>query len=106
MDSDPQSQAAVSDIVRIARLLRNTKFLRSPRSTIWPLPLFIAGIEATDGVYQDWIVQYMKELKPWGSHVERSTEVLERIITQQEATGHRMRLAEITKNLNNHNILV
>lgn len=101
-----QCQAAVSDIVRIARLLRSTKFLRSPRSTIWPLPIFVAGIEATDGVYQDWILQYMKELNPWGAHVERSTELLERIMTQQETTGHRVKLTELGKLVQKSNVLL
>ena len=88
--TDPECQAAAAEIVKITRLLRKTKYLRSPRSTIWPLPLLIAGIETTDGVYQDWIVDYMKELGSWGSHIVKCTENLERIIAEQERTGCRV----------------
>ncbi|ATY63965.1 Fungal transcriptional regulatory [Cordyceps militaris] len=90
--TDAESQEAVADIVRIARLLRQTKYLRSPRSTIWPLPLYIAGIETTDGIYQDWILDYIKELGSWGAHMQVAADALQRIISQQEKTGFRASL--------------
>lgn len=95
MRTDQEAQAAVAGTLRIARVLRKTKYLRSPRSTIWPLPLFIAGIETTDEVYQDWIVAYMKELGSWGAHIEKSTQMLEQTIAWQERTGQRARMRDL-----------
>lgn len=92
---DQEAQSAVSVIVRIARLLRKAKYFRSPRSTIWPLPLFIAGIETTDEVYQDWILEYMKELHSWGVQLEKCAETLEQVISWQDKTGRRARIREL-----------
>ncbi len=97
--TDAECQDAAADILRIARLLRQTKYLRSPRSTIWPLPLYIAGIETTDGVYQDWILDYMKELGSWGAHIQAAAEALQRTISLQEKTGFRASLMNDATNM-------
>ncbi|OAA66319.1 Fungal transcriptional regulatory protein [Cordyceps fumosorosea ARSEF 2679] len=97
--TDAECQVAVADIVRIARLLRQSKYLRSPRSTIWPLPLYIAGIETTDGIYQDWILDYLKELGSWGAHMQLAAEGLQHTISLQEKTGFRAPLTYDSINL-------
>lgn len=68
--------------------------LRSPRSTIWPLPLYVAGVETTDGVYQDWILDYLGELGSWGAHIQAGTETLRNIISMQESTGSRVKFGK------------
>ncbi|KND90056.1 hypothetical protein TOPH_05336 [Tolypocladium ophioglossoides CBS 100239] len=93
--TDPEAQAAAAGIVRIARVLRKTRHLRTPRSTIWPLPLFIAGTETVDEVYQDWIVDSMRELGSWGAHVKQSTDKLEQTISWQEKSGRRARIGDV-----------
>lgn len=88
--TDTESQDAAHEIIRIAYRLRKARYLDTPRSLIWPLPLFIAGIETTDGIYQDWILSYMGELQHWGSNVMKARELLEQIIVRQEREERRV----------------
>ncbi|KAL7940844.1 hypothetical protein V8C42DRAFT_356005 [Trichoderma barbatum] len=39
-----------------------TSQMRIPRSILWPLPLFIAGIETTDEIYAGWISEFIDEM--------------------------------------------
>ncbi|CAM1503506.1 Fc.00g010970.m01.CDS01 [Cosmosporella sp. VM-42] len=48
--TDDEAQKAARQIVHIARRLQKLGFC-SPPSLIWPLPVFIAGIELTDEIY-------------------------------------------------------
>ena len=61
--TDPISQVAAHDLIHICYRLRKAKYLQTPRSLIWPLPVFIAAIEITDEVYQDWALSYFAELE-------------------------------------------
>lgn len=41
-----------------------------PRSMLWPLPLFMAGIETTDRIHADWIQVFMDEVtSSWGEQI-------------------------------------
>ena len=93
--TDPVAQAAARELVRLCRVFRKSKSLESPRSVIWPLPLFIAGIEIDDEVYQDWILDYMKDLNQWGLHVVKSRELLEQIIQWQDGSGRRASMKDL-----------
>ncbi len=92
--TDSESQSASRELVQISYRLRKTKYLRAPRSLIWPLPIFIAGIEITDEIYQEWIISYMKELEQWGPHIKKTRELLERIIRRQERERRRVRVRD------------
>ncbi|TQV96726.1 Fungal transcriptional regulatory protein [Cordyceps javanica] len=91
--TDSECHAAVADILRIARLLRQADYLCSPRSTIWPLPLYIAGIETTDSIYQDWILDYFKDFTSWGEHMKLAADELRCVMSLQEKTSIRAPLA-------------
>ena len=97
--TNPESQEAASEIIRIAFRLRKAKYLDTPRSLIWPLPLFIAGIETTDEIYQDWILSYMTELKHWGNNVVKAIDLLEGIIAKQNADERRVRVRDAMDSL-------
>lgn len=67
--SDSTAAIATSGILKIALRLREihrkTKLassLKIPRSMLWPLPVFIAGIETTDEIYADWISEFIDEM--------------------------------------------
>jgi hypothetical protein len=75
--------------------LRKAKYLQTPKSLIWPLPIFIAAIEIEDLVYQDWCVGYMVELEHWGMNVRRTRELLERVLERQEREGRRVRVRDV-----------
>lgn len=92
--TDLEAQDAAHEIIRIAYRLRKAKYLDTPRSLLWPLPLFIAGIETTDEIYQDWILSYMAELQHWGSNIVKTRELLQQIIARQEREGRRVRVRD------------
>lgn len=85
--TDSQIQLAAHELIRIARIFRKSKRLVSPCSTIWPLPVFFAGIGVADEIYQDWTIDYMKELEHWGAHVVKSKDVMEQTIKLQVIDG-------------------
>ena len=98
--TDPESQDAAHEIIRIAYRLRKAKYLDTPRSLLWPLPLFIAGIETTDEIYQDWILSYMAELQHWGGYVKKSRDLLQDICERQQREQKRVRVRDAMNDLN------
>lgn len=98
--TDPESQDAAREIIHISYRLRKAKYLESPRSLLWPLPLFIAGIESTDEIYQDWILSYLTELEHWGGYVKKSKALLEEICKRQQLEDKRVRVKEAMDDLN------
>ena len=68
----------------------------SPRSLIWPLPVFIAGIEVIDEIYQDWVLNYMRELADLGYSTLQARELLVKVMKVQNATGTRVKVYNIT----------
>ncbi|KAM0262927.1 hypothetical protein ACHAQJ_001520 [Trichoderma viride] len=76
--SDSAAAIATSGILKIALRLRQihresrlASLMKIPRSMLWPLPLFIAGIETTDEIYADWISEFMDEM---GSSMNNTAE--------------------------------
>jgi hypothetical protein len=59
--TDESSTSAVKTILNIAIRMKKTKSRKVLRSALWPLPLFVAGIETTDDVYVDWITTCLEE---------------------------------------------
>jgi hypothetical protein len=99
--SDVASQAAAREIIVITRRFRTSNYFKSPRfSHLWPLPIFIAGIETTDVIYQDWVVSLLVELEPFGGHIRKTRELLEAIISWQDKKNKRMRLRDAVEDLN------
>ncbi|KAJ5981015.1 fungal transcriptional regulatory protein [Penicillium waksmanii] len=88
--TDEQTQSAAHELIQIARIFRKSQRLVSPCSTIWPLPIFFAGIGVTDEIYQDWALGYMKELEHWGAHVVRAKDTMEHLIDMQAKDGDRV----------------
>lgn len=67
--SDSTAAMATSGILKIALRLREihrksrlASSMKIPRSMLWPLPAFIAGIETTDEIYADWISEFIDEM--------------------------------------------
>ncbi len=93
--TDGESQSAAQCICKIAHQLRRTGFLRTPRSLVWPLPIFIAGIETTDVIYQDWILEYIREMEDWGPNMKSMGFLLQKIITRQERENRRVKVRDV-----------
>ena len=62
---------------------------------MWPLPVFIAGIEVTDEIYQDWVLDYMRELAVLGYSTLKARELLRRVIEAQAEAEKRVKVREI-----------
>ena len=63
----------------------------APHSLVWPMPVFVAGIELTDPVYQDWVLAYLADVASWGgTSTRRARELLRRVIQQQDSSGRRV----------------
>jgi len=64
--TDDASRAAVESILQIALLLRRSEgtrlHARELPSMLWPLPLFVAGIEAVDEVWADWVRLFITDV--------------------------------------------
>ncbi|KAL7930652.1 major facilitator superfamily domain-containing protein [Trichoderma chlorosporum] len=76
--SDSTAMVATSGILKIALQLRQlhrksklASLMKVPRSMLWPLPVFIAGIETTDEIYADWIREFMNEMASAMNHIAR-----------------------------------
>ncbi|KIH93162.1 hypothetical protein SPBR_02396 [Sporothrix brasiliensis 5110] len=116
--TDDEAQAAARQIVQIARELKYNEtpdrasreerhtaqgrpdVLRQspsdhPRSLIWPMPVFVAGIEVTDPVYQDWVLAYLADMAGWGTSTRRARELLRRVLARQADEGKRVRVKDV-----------
>jgi hypothetical protein len=93
--TDKEAQAAAYELIHICYRLRKAKYLRTPRSLIWPLPIFIAAIEITDEIYQDWALSYFEELEHWGTNTRKTRELLERVIERQKREGRRVKVRDV-----------
>ncbi|KAH8693890.1 hypothetical protein BGW36DRAFT_429917 [Talaromyces proteolyticus] len=97
--TDPESQEAATQIILITQRFRKLNYLQFPRSShTWPLPIFIAGIEITDVIYQDWIITFLTELEPLGTHIRKTRDLLERITLEQEKKGKRVDVQYVMHN--------
>lgn len=90
--TDEQTQSAAHELIQISRIFRKSQRLVSPCSTIWPLPIFFAGIGVTDEIYQDWALDYMKELEHWGAHVVKAKDTMDQFIRMQTKDGDRVNI--------------
>ena len=94
--TDEESQAAAREIFQIARRLQKLGF-SSPRSLMWPIPIFIAGMEVTDEIYQDWVLDYMREMAKRGYSTLNATELLGQIIEKQATEGKRIKVRDAVR---------
>ena len=83
------SGAAAAD--RIVRISAWVNRLRppSPQNT-WPRILFLAGIETTDLVHQDWVLRMFSESERWGDNFTKTRALLDYIIKEQGREGDRV----------------
>lgn len=110
--TDDEAQAAARQIVQIARELREGETSdrtstpdtpgsasgashSHPRSLVWPMPVFVAGIEVTDPVYQDWVLAYLVDVSGWGTSTRRARELLRRVLQRQAEEGRRVRVKDV-----------
>jgi len=111
--SDPETAAAVAEILNVALKLRSKKDHKITRSFAWPLPLFVAGIETVDDVYADWILRFMEEAEAGpgggppkdgggmggGSGGEPVRRLIQRVRARQHSMGNRVEVRDVIEEL-------
>ena len=95
MLSDLPCRRAVKVILQVALRMRRGFKKYVPRSILWPLPLFMAGIETSDPVYRDWISSALKKDEPCVSNMHKTITLLESVQSRQDKLGHRVDIGEI-----------
>lgn len=60
-----------------------------------PFPIFVAGIEIWDEVYQDWTLLILSEIQDWGPNIKKVTELLRHVIRRQEEENRRVKVRHI-----------
>lgn len=98
--TDNASAAAAETILQIAFLLRRSRgynLLHPSSLMLWPLPLFVAGIETLDEVRSDWVRMFLSEIHVGGMKPGSSNELLslmEEVRRRQDQTGTRVYVDE------------
>lgn len=94
--TDNASATAAETILQIALLLRRgwgPNFLHPSCLVLWPLPLFVAGIETVDEVRSDWVRLFMSGIQVGGMRPGSGSELLdlmEEVRRRQDETGTRV----------------
>ncbi|KAK7752978.1 hypothetical protein SLS62_005137 [Diatrype stigma] len=90
--------SAESAAKRIISITSTVCRLRPPSpQNIWPRILFLAGIETTDMVYQDWVVKTLADAEVWGANFGKTRVLLEHVIRIQGREGTRVDYLDVMK---------
>ncbi|KAI1416996.1 hypothetical protein F5Y13DRAFT_153524 [Hypoxylon sp. FL1857] len=89
------AEAAATYIIRLAAWV--CRFRPPSPQNIWPRILFMAGIETTDLVNQDWVVRALTEAEVWGANFRKTRLLLERVINIQSTEGVRVDYLDVMK---------
>lgn len=95
--TNKKCQKAASEILKIAVQLKTLRPKGTPGSTQWPFPLFIAGVETTDVVYQNWIAKELSDSdkEGWGLNLGKTRILFKECIAKQEETGRRIDIGDV-----------
>jgi hypothetical protein len=98
--TDETSTAAVESILQIALILRRSEgeklHARELPSMLWPLPLFVAGIETVDEVWADWVKLFIKGVEGHGGKGKgKIVELIGEIRRRQEEIGGRVVVTDV-----------
>ncbi|CAH0055612.1 unnamed protein product [Clonostachys solani] len=81
-------EVAATRIIRISAWVCR---LRPPSpQNIWPRILFLAGIETTDLIQQDWVLRTLSEAERWGGNFTKTRALLDYVIKEQGSQGARV----------------
>jgi len=104
--TDETSTAAVESILQIALILRRSEgrklHVRELPSMMWPLPLFVAGIETVDEVWADWVKLFISGVEGGEKGAtgeargnDKILELMDEIRMRQDETGSRIVVTDV-----------
>lgn len=90
-------QKAASEVLRIAVEIDKMRVARGPGTQLWPFPLLLAGLETTDVVYQEWVMDELKSYnsEKWGLHIGKAVTLYAECIHRQSLQDTRIDVAEV-----------
>ena len=102
----PPTTPAINAILSIALHLRRVAPAKILRAMLWPLPVFVAGIETPDAVYADWIAQFVRDIEDsaaagagaggsGGAGRKRVVELMVRVRQRQDLLGGRVAVEDV-----------
>ena len=105
--TNEKCQLAAYEILKVALKLREIRCLKTPGSTQWPFPLFIAGVETDDVVHQNWILEELErcEEEGWGLHIGKTKILLKECIKRQGKLNQRVDIGAVMEELTGYFIL-
>lgn len=105
--TNEKCQLAAYEILKVALKLREIRSLKTPGSTQWPFPLFIAGVETDDVVHQNWILEELErcEEEGWGLHIGKTKILLKECIRRQGELNQRVDIGAVMEELTGYFIL-
>jgi hypothetical protein len=95
--TSPEAQAAARETLRIIQRLRDAGMLHNPHSMFSPFPVFVAGIEVDDPVYQEWTLKLLDSFQGWGMHTRRVGYLLRQVIRAQEEKSRRVSIEAVAR---------
>ncbi|KAJ4362256.1 hypothetical protein N0V83_010349 [Neocucurbitaria cava] len=91
----------ISPGVASARIIRIALWVSQSRppspQNVWPRILFLAGIEASDCVYQGWVLKTLSEAEVWGTNFRKTRLLLEHVLEEQNTQGTRVDFDDIMR---------
>lgn len=89
------AESAATRTVHIAATV--CRFRPPSPQNIWPRILFLAGIETTDIVHQDWVIRTLADAEVWGANFGKTRLLLEHVIKVQSKEGVRVDYLDVMK---------
>lgn len=89
------AESAATRTIRIASTV--CRFRPPSPQNIWPRILFLAGIETTDIVHQDWVIRTLADSEVWGANFGKTRILLEQVIKVQSREGVRVDYLDVMK---------
>lgn len=95
--TNEESQNSATEVFRITVKLKKLRGIKTPGSFLLPFPLFIAGIETTDEIYKNWIVNELEtyEKEYWGINITKTITLMKECWLEQDKSDVRVDVGPI-----------
>lgn len=94
-DPEARPQASVYRILSLHLSLANDSTRCSTPSSVWSIPLFLAGLSTDDVIYRAWIEKRLTAAEAWGQSFGKMRLLLQDIWRREREEGHRVDVKEV-----------
>lgn len=96
--ANSNAAAIISTTEKLYRVLKFPKE-EPPPTKMWPIPLVMAAIEASDPIYRDWALRKISDYSCAGEHFHNSIIFVETVHELEEKSGTRANLSDIMNSM-------